>query len=153
MTIDSQMKNFISKSDKNVRTKTKTSCKPTEYLVQTLYERGKNRNNVVTSYRVLQQLCKNVARTWWGRNKIFIDVLLTQLKRSNNAVWTPQWGHGLSKRSHWVCGRFIVRQCRSHWVLTTSLRFLVRAQLVLTEFYSEPGGNLMPLRLFWTCPK
>ena len=64
MTIDSQMKNFISKSDNNVRTKTKTSCKPTEYLVQTLYERGKNRNNVVTTYRVLQQLCKNVGRTW-----------------------------------------------------------------------------------------
>ena len=55
MTIDSQIKNFISKSDKNVRTKTRMSCKPTENLVQTLYERGKNRNNVVTSYRVLQQ--------------------------------------------------------------------------------------------------
>ena len=64
MAIDSQMKNFIPKSDTNVRTKTRTSCKPTENLVQTLYERGKNRNNVVTSYRVLQRLCKNVGRTW-----------------------------------------------------------------------------------------
>ena len=64
MTIDSQIKNFISKSDKNVRTKTRTSCKPTENLEQTLYERRKNRNNVVTSYRVLQQRCKNVGRTW-----------------------------------------------------------------------------------------
>ena len=64
LTIDSQIKNFISKSDKNVRTKTRTSCKPTGNLVQTLYERGKNRNNVVTSYRVLQQLSKNVGRTW-----------------------------------------------------------------------------------------
>ena len=63
-TIDSQIKNFISKSDKNVRTKTRTSCKPTENLLQTLYKRGKNRNNVVTSYRVLQQLCKNVVTTW-----------------------------------------------------------------------------------------
>ena len=89
MTIDSQMENFISKSDKNVRTKTRTRCKPTENLVQTLYERDKNLNNVVTSYRVLQQLCKNVGRTWWkpgeGRSKIFIDVLLTQWKRSKNA--------------------------------------------------------------------
>ena len=57
---------FARKDDnwKNVRTKTRTSCKPTENLIQTLYERGKNRNNVVTSYRVLQQLGKNVERTW-----------------------------------------------------------------------------------------
>ena len=64
MTIDSQIKNFISKSDKNVRTKTRTSYKPTENLVQTLYERGKNWNNVVTSYRVLQQRSKNVGSSW-----------------------------------------------------------------------------------------
>ena len=64
MTIDSQINNFISKSDRNVRAKTRTSCKPTENLVQTLYERGRNWNSVVTSYRVLQQRSKNVGRTW-----------------------------------------------------------------------------------------